>query len=83
MAGVTITLPEDLGEWAEAQAATENRESVAAYVRELVERERVKQQKIAAMNTLIEEGLASGISDLTMAEIRDKAIEQLRADGKV
>lgn len=81
MAGLTITLPDDLSEWAESQAASENRESVTAYVRELIQRERVKQEKIAAMNTLIEEGLASGVSKLTMAEIREKALAELRAEG--
>ena len=81
MAGLTITLPDDLGAWAETQAAAENRENVTAYIRDLIERERVKQEKIAAMNKLIEEGLASGISNLTMAQIREKALAELRAEG--
>lgn len=69
MAGVTITLPDDLSDWAEAQAAAENRASVAVYVRDLVERERVKQQKIAALQQKIDEGLASGFSEKTLEEI--------------
>lgn len=69
MAGVTITLPEDLSDWAEAQAAAENRESVTAYVRDLLERERVKQQKIAAMQEKVDEGLASGFSDKSLDQI--------------
>ena len=73
MAGLTITLPDDLSEWAESQAATENRESVTAYVRELIERERVKQEKIAALQEKIDEGLASGISEKTLDEIWEEA----------
>ena len=81
MAGVTITLPDELSDWAEAQAAAENRGSVAAYVRDLVERERVKQQKIAALQEKIDEGLASGFSDKSMEEIKQAAIKRCKERG--
>jgi antitoxin ParD1/3/4 len=71
MAALTVTLPPDLGEWVEAH--TDNRESPADFVCSLVERERVRQAKIAAMQEKIDEGLASGISTKTMDEIWEEA----------
>ena len=47
MAALTVTLPSDLGEWVEAH--TDSRESASDFVCALVERERLKLAKIAAM----------------------------------
>jgi antitoxin ParD1/3/4 len=79
MAALTVTLPSDLGEWVEAH--TDSRESASDFVCALVERERVKQAKIAAMQEKIDEGLASGVSTKTMSEIQDAAIARAKQRG--
>ena len=79
MAALTVTLPPDLGEWVEAH--TDNRESPADFVCSLVERERVRQAKIAAMQEKIDEGLASGISTKTMDEIWEEARRRAGVTG--
>ena len=61
--------------------SAENRENAGDYVQALVEREHERQLKIVTMDKLFEEGLASGNSDLTMDEIRKKALTELRAEA--
>jgi antitoxin ParD1/3/4 len=81
MAGQTVTLPKDLSDWAEAQATAEQRASISDYVCTLVERERERQAKIAAMDRMVEEGYASGFFEKSMEEIKLAAIERCKERG--
>ncbi len=73
MATITISLPDAMKDWVEAQAATGRFASSNDLVLELIRREQVRSEKIAAMNRMVEEGLASGISDRTLEEILEEA----------
>jgi antitoxin ParD1/3/4 len=73
MATMNISLPEQMKAWAEAQAETGRYSNTSDYVRDLIRRDQERSEKIAAMQVMITEGLASGVSSLTMDEILQKA----------
>ena len=73
MATMTISLPDAMKDWIEAQAATGRFGNISDVVLDLIRREQIRSEKIAAMNRMVEEGLASGISDLTVEEVLEEA----------
>ena len=76
MATMNISLPDPMKQWVEAQAETGRYSNVSDYVRDLIRREQERGDKIAHMQRLVDEARASGISDLTMADIRALALKQ-------
>ena len=83
MATTTIFLPEQTKDWVEAQTQDGRYANSSDVVRDLIRREQVRAEKIANMDRLVEEGLASGISDQTaegiFAEARREAVARLSA----
>jgi len=63
MATIKVTLPEPVKEWADSRAQSGSFSSTADYVRDLIERDREHHERIAAVQRLVDEGLASGISN--------------------
>lgn len=78
MTTLQISLPEDMKAWMEAQANAGRYHDTSDLVRQLVERERERADKIAAMQRLVDEARESGDSTETMAEIRERARRQAR-----
>ena len=76
MATTNISLPDPMKQWVEAQAETGRYSNVSDYVRDLFGREQERGDKIAQMQRLVDEARASGISDLTMSDIRALALKQ-------
>ncbi len=76
MATMNISLPDPMKQWVEAQAETGRYSNVSDYVRDLIRREQERGDKIAHMQRLVDEARASGISDLTMSDIRAVALKQ-------
>jgi antitoxin ParD1/3/4 len=70
MATMNVSLPDQMKEWVEAQAENGRYANASDYVRDLIRRDQVKTEKIAAMQIKIDEGIASGYSTRTMADIR-------------
>ncbi len=75
MATMNISLPDPMKQWVEAQAETGRYSNVSDYVRDLIRREQERGDKIAHMQRLVDEARASGISDLTMSDIRALALK--------
>lgn len=75
MATMNISLPEEMKAWVEAQASTGRYGNSSDVVRDLIRREQVRADKIANMQRLVDEGIASGISPLSGEEI----LQQVRA----
>ncbi len=63
-------------QWIEAQAATGRYSNVSDFVRDLVRREQERREKIAAMQRLVDEARESGISERSMADIRDGVLRR-------
>ena len=70
MATMNVSLPDAMKDWVEAQAASGRDANASDYIRDLIRRDQDKSDKIARMKALIDEGRASGLSDMTLDEIR-------------
>lgn len=73
MATMNISLPDQMKAWVEAQSADGRYSNSSDYVRDLIRREQIKAEKIAHWNRLIAEAEVSGISDVTVDEIFERA----------
>ena len=80
MATMNISLPDQMKQWVEAQAEDGRYSNSSDYVRDLIRRDQVRREKIAAMDDMIAEGLASGISERSFDEIIAEA--RLRATSR-
>ncbi len=73
MTTMNVSLPAELKSWVEKQAKTGRFSNSSDYVRDLIRRDQERQAKIAHLQELIDEGIKSGVADLTMADIRQEA----------
>ena len=78
MATMTISLPESVKDWVEAQAHTGRYADASDYLRDLIERDQERAAKLEEMQRLITDGLESGISDRSMQDILEAAREHER-----
>lgn len=69
MATMNISLPEQMKKWVETQTHNGAYSNSSDYVRDLIRKDQERTAKIAAFQTLVDEGRASGISALSMDEI--------------
>jgi antitoxin ParD1/3/4 len=76
MATMNISLPDPMKQWVEAQTDTGRYSNASDYVRDLIRRDQERADKVAAMQRLVDEARANGLSDETMADIRARAISQ-------
>ena len=76
MATMNISLPDPMKQWVEERAQSGRFSNVSDVVRDLIRREQERGDKIANMQALVDEGLASGISDETMRDVRARARRQ-------
>jgi len=82
MATMNISLPDQMKAWVEAQSADGRYANSSDYVRDLIRKEQVKAEKIAHWQRLVDEARAGGISDMTMDDIRSKALEHIASRRK-
>lgn len=75
MATMNISLPDSMKSWVETRTDGGNYANSSDYVRDLIRRDQERVAKIAHWQQLIDEARASGISDLTMDDIRQKALD--------
>lgn len=69
MATMNISLPDDMKAWVEAQTATGRYGNSSDVVRDLIRNARTREEKIANMQRLIDEGRASGMSGRSFDQI--------------
>ena len=79
MATMNVSLPDPMKEWVEAQSLTGRYSNASDYVRDLIRRDQERNDKIARMQALIDEGLASGISDRSKEDIFNDARARVQA----
>ena len=77
MATMNISLPDQMKTWVEAQVEDGRYSNSSDYVRDLIRRDRVRREKIAAMQMLVDEARSSPTLELSFDEIlhemRDRA----------
>jgi antitoxin ParD1/3/4 len=75
MATMNISLPDPMKSWVESQTDGVRYANSSDYIRDLIRRDQERSAKIAHWQGLIDEARASGVSDLTMEDIRQKALD--------
>lgn len=73
MTTMNVSLPEAMKRWVEDQSKTGRFSNSSDYVRDLIRRDQERQARIAHLQKMVDEGLDSGISALTMSDIRKSA----------
>jgi antitoxin ParD1/3/4 len=73
MATMNVSLPDRMKEWAEEQARSGRYSNVSDYMRDLIRRDQERSDKIAAMQRLVDDGLASGIGERSPSALFDEA----------
>ena len=81
MATMNVSLPDAMKDWVEGRAATGRYSNASDYVRDLIRRDQERADKLAALQQLIQEGEESGASDLSAADILDRARGRLGVRG--
>lgn len=82
MSRLTISMPDQMNTWVEAQINSGRYGNVSEYFRDLVRRD--QDQKFAAMDelrTLLDKAEASGISTRSFDDIREAARAEARQKG--
>jgi len=69
MATMNVSLPEPMKRWVEAQAEDGRYSNSSDYVRDLIRRDQVRREKIAAMQKLVDEARAEPAVEMTWEEI--------------
>ena len=77
MATMNVSLPAEMKDWVEAQVKTGRYGNSSDYVRDLVRRDQERAEKQDEFDSLVQEGRDSGVSPLSMDDIRAKARGEL------
>ena len=85
MATMNVSLPDKMKQWVEEQVQTGRYGNASDYVRDLVRRDQERAEARDEFERLVEEGIASGVSDLTLdeifAEARRKALTEAKREA--
>lgn len=81
MAVMSVSLPEPMKDWVEAQAQAGRYDDASDYVQDLIRREQERMGKLAHMQRLVTEGLESGISTRSVQEVMHAARRDAEAAG--
>ncbi len=84
MATMTVSLPDPMKDWIEAQISRGEYASASDYVRDLVRRDRERREPeltIDDLRKLVADAKASGISNRSVDEIFNEALKTARARG--
>jgi antitoxin ParD1/3/4 len=73
MATMNISLPDQMKNWVEEQSKGGRYGNASDYVRDLIRRDQERQQGIAEMQRLIDEGLDSGIGTRSLPDLLAEA----------
>ncbi|MFU8839081.1 MAG: type II toxin-antitoxin system ParD family antitoxin [Thiohalomonadaceae bacterium] len=78
MATMNVSLPDTMKSWVEEQTQSGKYSNTSDYIRDLIRHDQMRAEKIARMQAMLDEGLASGEGASSMDRLRELALEQLR-----
>ena len=81
MATLNLSLPDAMKAWIEAQTKGGRYNNASEYVRDLIRRDQNEREKLERLQTAINQGRRSGISNRTPEEILTAAKAELRNEG--
>jgi antitoxin ParD1/3/4 len=73
MATMNVSLPNAMKDWVEVQTQSGRYGNASDYVRDLIRHDQERKDKIAQMQTLVDEALESGINEKSVADILKQA----------
>ncbi len=74
MATMNVSLPDPMKDWVEAQAKTGRYSNASDYVRDLIRRDQIRSDKIAAIQRFVDDGLKSGVGSRSKDELFAAAV---------
>lgn len=81
MATMNVSLPDAMKDWVEGRTETGRYSNASDYVRALIRRDQERNAKIEAMQTLIDEAIEGGESELSVEEIFDSVRQRARENA--
>ncbi|MEK1933056.1 MAG: type II toxin-antitoxin system ParD family antitoxin [Pararhizobium sp.] len=69
MATMNVSLPDPMKDWVEAQTRTGRYANASDYVRDLIRRDQERNDKIAAMQRFVDDGLESGVGNRSKGDL--------------
>ena len=81
MVKLQISLPEATKRWLDAYAQAGRYRDASDLVRQLIEREQEREDRIAAMQLRVDEARSGGFSIESMADLRERALRQAGKQG--
>jgi len=79
MATMNVSLPDAMKDWVEGRAETGRYSNASDYVRDLIRRDQERADKITALQRLVDDAEASGVSSRSMDDILAAARLKLQA----
>ncbi|PBB22580.1 type II toxin-antitoxin system ParD family antitoxin [Mesorhizobium sp. WSM4312] len=79
MATMNVSLPDPMKDWVEAQTKTGRYANASDYVRDLIRRDQERNDKIAAMQRFVDDGLKSGIGTRSKDALFAEALTRANA----
>jgi len=76
MATMNVSLPDPMKDWVEAQAKSGRYSNASDYVRDLIRRDQIRGDKVAAMQRFVDDGLKSGIGSCSKDDLVAAAVER-------
>lgn len=79
MTTMNVSLPQPMKQWVQKQTESGRYSNASDYVRDLIRRDQDRVTKIARMQSLVTEGIDSGVGSRTMDELLEDARKQIPA----
>ena len=76
METMNVSLPDPMKDWVEAQTETGRYANASDYVRDLIRRDQERNDNIAAMQRFVDDGLKSGIGNLSRDALFTEAVKR-------
>jgi antitoxin ParD1/3/4 len=76
MATMNVSLPDPMKDWVESQTETGRYANASDYVRDLIRRDQERNDKIAAMQRFVDDGLKSGIGNRSRDALFTEAVKR-------
>ena len=77
---MNVSLPAEMKDWVEAQVKTGRYGNSSDYVRDLVRKDQERAEAYEELNRLLDEGIASGFSEMSLDEVFDEARREALAE---
>ncbi len=79
MATMNISLPDRMKDWVNSQTKSGRYGNASDYVRDLIRKDQERVAKVHQLQALIDDGLASGISEVTIDDVLARARKAARS----